>query len=95
MAEILVVEDEPGIREGLAELLAAIDRKLDKGTRRVLLHLPYDKGNLLDMLYREAKVDSVEYTESIDVTAVVEPRVLGQVRDYVEGYSEAKEDWET
>ena len=81
--------------EGLAELLAAIDRKLDKGTRRVLLHLPYDKGNLLDMLYREAKVDSVEYTESIDVTAVVEPRVLGQVRDYVEGYSEPKEDWET
>ena len=61
----------------------------------MLLHLPYDKGNLLDMLYREAKVDSVEYTESIDVTAVVEPRVLGQVRDYVEGYSEPKEDWET
>ena len=81
--------------EGLAELLAAIDRKLDKGTRRVLLHLPYDKGNLLDMLYREAKVDSAEYAESIDVTAVVEPRVLGQVRDYVEGYSEPKEDWET
>ena len=42
-------------------LLQAIDKLLDKGTRRVTLHLPYDKGGLLDLLYREAKVESVEY----------------------------------
>ena len=71
--------------EGLDALLAAIDRELDKGTRRVTLHLPYGKGNLLDMLYREAKVERVAYTETIDVEAVVEPRVLGQVGEYVEG----------
>lgn len=70
--------------EGLSELLGEINRILDKGTRRVTLHLPYNKGNLLDMLYREAKVESVAYSETIDVVATVEPRVLGQVRDYAE-----------
>ena len=38
--------------EGVPELLACIDKKLDKGTRRVTIHLPYDKAGLLDGLYR-------------------------------------------
>ena len=80
--------------EGLPDLMAKIDALLDKGTRRVTLHLPYDKGGLLDMLYREAKVERVEYGETIDVVAVCIPRVLGQVKDFVEGYKEEKEDWE-
>lgn len=80
--------------EGLSKLLGEINRILDKGTRRVTLHLPYDKGNLLDMLYREAKVESVEYSETIDVIATVEPKLFGQVKDYAEDYHEPKEDWE-
>ena len=80
--------------EGLDELLRAIDAELDKGTRRVTIHLPYDKGGLLDSLYREAKVESVDYGETIDIVAVCTPRVLGQVKAYVEGYTEPKEDWE-
>ena len=80
--------------EGLDELLRAIDAELDKGTRRVTIHLPYDKGGWLDSLYREAKVESVEYGETIDIVAVCTPRVLGQVKDYIEGYTEPKEDWE-
>ena len=80
--------------EGVPELLACIDKKLDKGTRRVTLHLPYDKAGLLDGLYREAKVESVENAASIDVVAVCPPKVLGQVKDYVEGWREEREDWE-
>ena len=80
--------------EGLDELLRVIDAELDKGTRRVTLHLPYDKGGWLDSLYREAKVESVKYGETIDIVAVCTPRVLGQVKDYVEGYTEPEEDWE-
>ena len=80
--------------EGLKDLLAMIDAVLDKGTRRVTLHLPYDKGGVLDMLYREAKVESVAYSETIDVVAVCVPRVIGQVRDYVEGCAEEKEEWD-
>ena len=70
---------------GIDDLLAMIDKLLDKGTRRVKLHLPYDKGGLLDMLYREAKVEAVDYGATIDVTAVCSPKVLGQVKPYVEG----------
>lgn len=80
--------------EGVPELLACIDKKLDKGTRRVIIHLPYDKAGLLDGLYREAKVESVEYAASIDVVAVCPPKVLGQVKDYIENWQEPKEDWE-
>ncbi|MBD5155687.1 MAG: GTPase HflX [Oscillibacter sp.] len=80
--------------EGLDELLRAIDRTLDKGTRQVTLHLPYDKGGLLDMLYREARVESVEYAETIDVVAVCNPKAIGVVKPYIEGWVEPKEPWE-
>ena len=57
--------------EGLPELLRAIDRTLDKGTRRVTIHLPYDKAGLLDVLYRDARVESVDYAATIDVVNVI------------------------
>ncbi len=68
---------------GLDGLLAAIERRLDAGVRRVELRLPYDKGGLLDQLYREAKVEKVDYGETIQVTAVCTPKTLGQVSDYL------------
>ncbi len=80
--------------EGVGELLALIDAKLDKGKRRVTLHLPYDKTGLLDALYREAKVESVEYGAAVDVTAVCPPRLLGQLKDYIEDWKAPKEEWE-
>ena len=80
--------------EGVPQLLQAIDKALDKGTRRVTLHLPYDKGNLLNLLYEDAKVETVEYGETIDVVAVCNPRAIGMVKDYIEGYVEPREDWE-
>ena len=80
--------------EGLPQLLAAIDKALDKGTRLVTLHLPYDKAGLLDVLYREARVESVDYAGTIDVTAVCAPQTLGLVKPYIEGWTEAKEFWE-
>ena len=80
--------------EGLDELLRAIDKLLDKGTRRVTLHIPYDKAGLLDVLYKDAKVESVEYGETIDVQAVCNPRAIGMVKPYIEGWVEPKEPWE-
>ena len=80
--------------EGVEKLLALIDKKLDRGTRRVTLHLPYDKTGLLDILYREAKVESVDYAATVDVVAVCNPRQLGQLKPYIEGWQEPKEDWE-
>ena len=80
--------------EGIDALLRRIDEKLDKGTRRVTLHLPYDKTGLLDALYRDGKVESVAYGDTVDVQAVCPPRLLGQVKQYVEGWREPAEDWE-
>ena len=69
--------------EGLDKLVEAIGKELDEGSKQVLLSLPYDKGGVLDMLYREAKVDSVEYGETILVQTTCTPKVLGQVNAYV------------
>ena len=80
--------------EGIPALLEAVDKRLDKGTKRVVIHLPYDKAGLLDGLYREAKVEGVEYSETVDVTAVCTPRIMGRLKAYIEGWVEPKEDWE-
>ena len=69
--------------EGVDKLLEMIASRLDSGSRRVELHIPYDKGGLLDQLYREAKVESVEYGETIAVTAVCTPKVLGQMAPFL------------
>ena len=68
---------------GLDALLNAIERRLDAGARRVELRLPYDKGGLLDQLYREARVEKVDYGEDIIVTAVCTPKTLGRLREYL------------
>ena len=80
--------------EGIPALLEAVDKRLDKGTKRVVIHLPYDKAGLLDGLYREAKGEGVEYGETVDVTAVCTPRIMGRLKAYIEGWMEPKEDWE-
>ena len=80
--------------EGVPELLAAIGRRLDNGARRVIIHLPYDQGGLLDKLYQQAKVESVEYGETIDVAAVCTPKVIGQLGPLVEGWKPHREPWE-
>ena len=80
--------------EGLDQLLRAIGDRLDTGARRVTIHLPYDRGGLLDRLYQEAKVEQVDYSESIDVVAVCTPKVIGQLGPLVEGWKPHKEPWE-
>ena len=62
-----------------------IGKRLDGGQHRVQLALPYDKGGVLDMLYKEAKVEKVEYGAAIDVTAVCTPRTLGRVEAFTDG----------
>ncbi len=68
---------------GLPGLLSAIEKRLDAGVRRVELSLPYDKGGILDALYREAKVEQVEYGDTILVTALCAPKTLGRLGEYL------------
>ena len=47
------------------------------------------------MLYQEAKVETVEYGETIDVTVVCSEKTAGQIKDYiVGGWQRPKEFWE-
>ena len=80
--------------EGMDDLLKAIGGVLDNGARRVTIHLPYDKGGILETLYQQAKVESVEYGQTIDVKAVCTPRIIGQLGPLVEGWKPHKEPWE-
>lgn len=80
--------------EGLPDLLAAIGAKLDNGAKRVTIHLPYDKGGLLDKLYQDAKVEKVDYSETIDVVAVCPQKIIGQLGPLMEGWKPHKEPWE-
>ena len=80
--------------EGVPELLAAIGKVLDNGARRVTIHLPYDKGGILEALYKEAKVEQVDYGETIDIVAVCTPKIIGQLGPLVEGWKPKKEFWE-
>ena len=104
-AELVSAEDVPRgedavaisakTKAGIPDLLALIERRLDKGSHRVTLHLPYDKAGLLDVLYREAKVLEVRYEDTTVVEAVCTPKTLGQVRPYVyPPLEEPKEEWE-
>ena len=80
--------------EGLPQLLSLIGRTLDSGARRVTIHLPYDRGGELERLYQEAKVEQVDYGQTIDVVAVCPPRIIGQLGPLVEGWKPHKEPWE-
>ncbi len=92
-ADIVSVSAKTG--QGLEELLEKIRGRLDTGAHRVVLHIPYDKGGIVDLLHREAKVDRVDYGEAIEVEAVCTPVQLGRLKDYiVSGWTPPKEFWE-
>ena len=81
--------------QGMEDLLDKLRQRLDQGAHHVKLSIPYDKGGLLDVLHREAKVEKEDYGETIVVEAVCTPKVLGQVKEYVvDGWQEQKEFWE-
>ena len=70
--------------EGLDELRQAVARLLDIGHHRVLLALPYSEAGRLEILYRDARVEKVEYTDDcILITATVDSRLYGWARQFV------------
>ena len=80
---------------GLDELLKKIGGRLDTGSYRVVLRIPYDQGGVVDMLHREARVERVDYGEAIEVEAVCTPIQLGRLKDFiVSGWTPPKEFWE-
>ena len=79
---------------GVDRLLAAIENRLGERVRRVTIHIPYDKGGVLDLLYQQARVERVDYAATIDVQALCPEKVLGRLGPLVEGWTAPREDWE-
>ena len=69
--------------EGAKELVDTLSAMLDRGKKRVMLKIPYANAGLADSLNREAQVHSMEYTNSGI-----------EVKQFIPGYVEPKEDWE-
>ncbi len=70
--------------EGIAELLAAIDRALQSGRERLHIRIPASRGDLIARLHRAGVVLQEEYHDGlVEVTALVPPKLAGQVRKSV------------
>ena len=68
----------------LVDFNAAIEKALGKGKHRVKLCIPYSDGAVLDMLHREAQIESTDYAaEGTIVEAVVDDKTCGRVEKYI------------
>lgn len=71
---------------GLPELLQEIERKLLEGYFTIELLLPYDKGNVENLLREKGRVQSVKYEEDgIHITAEINQELLQRCKDFVLG----------
>ena len=86
-----VLREDNADEESLAELAALVETAGGQAVGTILQSREKPDPH---SFIGEAKVEDVAYQESIDVTAVCPPKVLGQLKDYIEGWTEPKEDWE-
>ncbi len=70
--------------EGTAEMLDALCRVLPEKRRRVTVLIPYDKGDIVDMLYKNAKPYKESHTDKgvlLDIS--VDGRLFSIVSDFI------------
>lgn len=81
--------------EGLDKLMAEVSAILSQGKHHAVLRIPYQHGNLIDLLQREAAVLNIEYAEDCTVVeAIVKPELWGRVKAFSGEPEPPKEDWE-
>ena len=82
--------------EGTADLVEKLAALLDRSKRHVHLSIPYSNAGITDLLNREAILENLEYTDaSIEVDAVVTPDIFGRIKQFIPGWTEPREDWES
>ncbi|MBE6595246.1 MAG: GTPase HflX [Ruminococcaceae bacterium] len=79
--------------QGVELLLQRIEEMLHSGHRRVTFRIPNAKQGLLSGLYKNATVEDVQYgPEAVEITAIVDDRTYGPLRDYDVAPAEVKKD---
>ena len=79
--------------QGIDLLEQALEELLHAGKARVTFRIPQSEGAALNLLYRNATVESVEYeADAMLVTAVVDTKTRGQLRAFDPTYPLPEED---
>ncbi len=80
-----VVSISAATGQGLGELLATIERWIDRARVQIEVTIPADRGDLLAWVHRSAKVLSERYEDGTAwVTALATPKLAGQLRKRLE-----------
>ncbi len=79
--------------QGIELLENALAELCQNGKKRVAFHLPQNEGSALNLLYRQAIVETVEYeSDGMLVTAIVDAKTRGQLRAFDPTYPKDEED---
>ncbi len=71
-------------KKNLDELIAAIAKIVSKGIKKVKITIPIDKMGLVDLIYREGKVEDIKYTsKSVIINAKIPGLTIGKMPSYV------------
>lgn len=71
-------------KENIGELLSRISQKVSKTIQKIELTIPLDKMNLIDLLYREGKVEKIKYnSKSIAITAQLPDTAIHKFKEYL------------
>ena len=69
--------------QGMDILLASIQELLHDGKKQIVFHIPNSEGGALNLLYKNAVVEDVEYgAEEMIVTATVDAKTHGMLRKF-------------
>lgn len=81
--------------EGIDRLLLALEGVIHQGKSRATFVIPNAEQSALNILYKSATVESVEYgNEAVSVVAVVDSKVRGMLKKYDISKEQKKEEWE-
>ena len=70
-------------RQGLEQLLEAIERAVAQSSYLTTLRLPYQRGDLISHLHEAATVEHAEHTEDgVVLTVLLSPELYDRYRDY-------------
>ncbi len=79
--------------QGIDQMLEELQTLLQAGTRRVTFHIPNSEGAALNLLYRDAVVENVEYgAEEMQVCAVVDQKTYGRLARFDPNREEPNEE---
>ena len=79
--------------QGIERLLEEMQAILHEGKKRVTFHIPNSRAGALNILYRYATVEDVEYgADEIIATAVVDSKAHGMLREFDPTWQEKEEE---